>query len=321
MPATRGGSTRPSAWPKVVRRSLAAVILCLIGSVSLFAAPPAAPHATGPGDVTVISNLRYRDGSKDCTLDLALPKARADRARPAVVVIHGGGWIEGDKSSFVSPRTPGNILDFAAAGFVAAAVNYRLSREAPFPAGLYDCQAAVRWLRTHARDYHVDPNRIGAYGNSAGGHLALLLGLLDRSDDLEERDGPFPAESSRSQAVASDSGPLDLLVEHKNGTLIRVIERFMGGPPVGKRRTEYNRASPINHLDGKTPPLLLIYGEADNQIDVRTADRFVSDLSHSGHKEISYFRLAGVGHCPHSLIRVPYLRPVVIEFFQRTLGR
>jgi acetyl esterase/lipase len=318
MPSTSFRSTQSSACPRVVRRALAAAVLCVIGSTNVLAAPP----ATLPGGVTVISNLRYRDGSKDCTLDLALPKGRADRPRPAVVVIHGGGWIEGDKSSFVSPRTPGNILDFAAAGFVAAAVNYRMSREAPFPAGLYDCQAAVRWLRAHAPDYRLDPNRIGAYGNSAGGHLALLLGLLDPSSSgLEEPDGPFPRESSRVQAVASDSGPLDLVVEHKHGTLISVIERFMGGPPDAKRLAVYKRASPINHLDGKTPPLLLIYGEADNQIDVRTADRFVSDLSHSGHKEISYFRLADAGHCPHSLIRVPYLRPVVIEFFQRTLGK
>ena len=80
------------------------------------------------------------------------PKGHTDRPRPAVIVIHGGGWIEGDKSSFDVQRTPGNIIDFAAAGFVAATVNYRLSREAPFPAGLHDCQAAVRWMRAHARE-------------------------------------------------------------------------------------------------------------------------------------------------------------------------
>jgi hypothetical protein len=109
---------------------MAAVIVWLIGSANVIAAP----NATNGRDVTVISNLRYRAGPKDCTLDLALPKGHADRSRPAVIVIHGGGWIEGDKSSFVSIRTPGNIVDFATAGFVAAAVNYRLSREAPFPA-------------------------------------------------------------------------------------------------------------------------------------------------------------------------------------------
>jgi acetyl esterase/lipase len=274
-----------------------------------------------PDNVVLLSNLHYRDGSRACVLDLAFPKGHADRPRPAVVVIHGGGWIEGDKSSFDVQRTPGNIVDFAAAGFVAASVNYRLSGEAPFPAGLYDCQAAVRWLRGHAREYHLDPNRIGAYGNSAGGHLALLLGLLGPTSGLEERDGPFSAEPSGVEAVVSDSGPIDLVAEHKNGTIRTVIERFLDGPPDQKRLAVYQAASPINHLAGKTPPLLLIYGEADNQVDARTADRLVSELSHRGQREISYFRLANVGHCPHSLIRVPYLRPVVIEFFQRTLGK
>jgi dipeptidyl aminopeptidase/acylaminoacyl peptidase len=83
---------------------------------------------------------------------------------------------------------------------------------------------------------------------------------------------------------------------------------------------DYRQASPINHLGGKTPPMLLIYGETDTQIDVRTADRFVEELSRTGHREISYFRMSGVGHCPHSLIRVPYLRPAVIDFFQRALA-
>ncbi|HEX4072587.1 MAG TPA: alpha/beta hydrolase [Planctomycetaceae bacterium] len=316
MPLDRGRSLWASHGPSIAGALGAILFLC----AGLLDGRAAAAGGI-PDNVVLLSNLRYRDGSRACVLDLALPKARADRPRPAVVVIHGGGWIEGDKSSFDVQRTPGNIIDFAAAGFVAASVNYRLSREAPFPAGLYDCQAAVRWLRAHAGEYHLDPNRIGAYGNSAGGHLALLLGLLGPSSGLDEQGGPFPAEASGVQAVVSDSGTIDLVAEHKNGTIRTVIERFLGGPPDQKRLAEYQAASPINHLAGKTPPLLLIYGEADNQVDARTADHLVSELSHRGQREISYFRLAGVGHCPHSLIRVPYLRPVVIEFFQRTLGK
>lgn len=281
----------------------------------------AAPPGTNHDDVTIVQNVQYREGSNACRFDLAFSKEPASRPRPAVVVIHGGGWIEGDKSSFDVRRTPGNIVDFAAAGFVAASVNYRLSREAPFPAGLYDCQAAVRWLRRHAEDYHIDRDRIGAYGNSAGGHLALLLGLLGPKGGLEEKDAPYSGESSRVQAVASDSGPLELATEHKNGTLKVVIERFMGGPPNGTRLAAYRQASPLDQWGTHVPPLLLIYGETDNQVDVRTADRFVDELSHAGHKEITYFRLANVGHCPHSLVRVPFLRPAVIDFFKRTLGK
>jgi acetyl esterase/lipase len=268
----------------------------------------AAPPEKEPSDVRLVLNVPYREGSKACRLDLALPRGPSDRPRPAVVVIHGGGWIEGDKSSFVVPSTPGNIVDFASAGFVAAAVNYRLSREAPYPAGLHDCQAAIQWLRRHADEYHLDRTRIGAYGNSAGGHLALLLGLL-------------PEESSRVQAVVSDSGPLDLAVEDKNGTLRGVIEQFMGGAPQGSRLAAYRQASPLFQWGPSVPPLLLIYGEADTQVDVRTADRFVDELSRAGHKDITYFRLANVSHCPHSLIGVPYLRPAVIDFFKRTLGK
>jgi hypothetical protein len=122
--------------------------------------------------------------------------------------------------------------------------------------------------------------------------------------NLEETTRPAPSRVviARVEAAASDSGPIDLLVDHRNGVSRSVIERFVGGPPTGSRLADYQRASPINHLGGKTPPLLLIYGEIDNQVDVKTADRFVEELSRTGHREISYFRLAGVGHCPHSLV-------------------
>lgn len=274
------------------------------------------------GDITVQHDLPYRDPSvRACKLDIALPKGTAERPRAAIVVIHGGGWIEGDKSSFVVAETPGNILELAAAGFVGVAVNYRLSREAPYPAALTDCQAAVRWLRGHAKEYQIDPSRIGAYGNSAGGHLALLLGLPDASSRSRGKDGPFPNESSRVQCAVSDSGPLDLIAEYKNGVLRGVIQQFMNGPPQGALRQRYEIASPANYPGTAFPPVFLIYGEVDQQVDVQTADRFVTQLGQGGRRTVSYFRLAGVGHCPHSLARVPYLRPAVIEFFQRTLAK
>jgi acetyl esterase/lipase len=294
-----------------------AVGLWMIASSRASGAPPEKVR----DDVRLVLNVPYRDGANACLLDLALPKGPPARPRPAVVVIHGGGWIEGDKSSFDVSTTPGNIVDFAAAGFVAAAVNYRLSREAEYPAGLHDCQAAIRWLRRHADEYHLDRARIGAYGNSAGGHLALLLGLLEATSGPREKSPPFANESSRVQAVVSDSGPLDLTVEIKNGTLRGVIEQFMGGPPEGSLLAAYRQASPLFQAGQSVPPLLLIYGEADSQVDVRTADRFVDELSRAGHKDITYFRLANVSHCPHSLVGVPYLRPAVIDFFKRTLSK
>jgi acetyl esterase/lipase len=274
-----------------------------------------------PADIVVYHDLSYREGpSRQWKLDLAMKKVMHGPPRPSIVVIHGGGWLEGDKSSFASREqgVPGNIVDFAALGFVAVTINYRLSGEAPFPAALEDCKNAVRWLRAHARDYDLDPDHIGAFGNSAGGHLALLLSMVGMDAHLEG-DGPYQDQSSLVQAVVSDSGPIDLVEQYRLGVLRQVCDRFMGGPPEGDRAAAYRRASPSDRITPRTPPLLLIYGVDDNQVPVETADRFVLALGRAGRKDVSYHRLARVDHCPYSLIRVPTLRPIVDQFFIRTL--
>lgn len=274
-----------------------------------------------PEKVTVRYNIRYREGTvKNWTLDLAMPQERGNQALPALVIIHGGGWLEGDKSSFSTPKNPppGNIFDFARQGFVAATINYRLSGEAPWPAALHDCRCAVRYLRAHADEFSIDPNRIGAWGNSAGGHLALMLAMHDDGKDLAD-DGPYQDESSSVQAVVSDSGPIDLIHQFQHQQVHTAIERFLGGPPQGELLTQYRRASPAHHVSAKLPPLTLIYGEADNQVGVETSDRLVAALAEAGVKDVNYLRLGKVAHCPHSLIRVPWVATAVNEFFLRTL--
>ncbi|MES1213537.1 MAG: alpha/beta hydrolase [Singulisphaera sp.] len=255
----------------------------------------------------------------NCSLDLAIPRS-ATGLRPAIVVIHGGGWIEGDKSSFASAEhgVPGNIVDFARAGFVAATINYRLAGAAPYPAALDDCREAVRFLRQQADEYQIDPTRIGAYGNSAGGHLALLLAVAE-DPPIESGQQAKPNISCRVQCAASDSGPLDLARQFRQDQLRTVIMKFLGGPPESDRRRLYDEASPTTYISRSLPPLMLIYGETDEQVDVRTADDFVASLSRAGHKDVTYLRLAGVGHCPHSLVRVPFTDAAVRSFFVRSL--
>jgi acetyl esterase/lipase len=294
--------------------SLAVWVAC--GQPGFFATETAASD-----DIVVYRDLSYREGgSRNWKLDLAMKKVSPGKPRPGIVVIHGGGWIEGDKSSFSTANgdVPGNIQHFAKLGFVAVTVNYRLSSEAPFPAALEDCKTAVRWLRAHSKEYNLDRDSIGAWGNSAGGHLALLLGMGDKNAGLAS-DGPFHDQSSSVQAVASDSGPIDLVEQHRSGVLREVCTRFMGGPPEGERVAAYKRASPIDQINADVPPLLLIYGVDDAQVPVETADRFVLALGKRGLKDVSFHRLAKVDHCPYSLIRVPTLRAVVDEFFLRTL--
>jgi acetyl esterase/lipase len=292
------------------RTGLAIVVVLLFRNLNAAAAEKVAPP------VRTFLNLSYKSGCKACLLDLALP-AKQPGPLPVIVVIHGGGWIEGDKSSFTSDKlgVPGNVVDFARMGFAAATINYRMSREAPYPAALDDCRAAIRWLRAHAAEYELDAGRIGAYGNSAGGHLALLLAL---AEDPADRGKPID-QSSRVQAAASDSGPIDLGADYRRGTLRAVIDGFMGGPPAGDRAAQYERASPSHYVSSQGPPLLFIYGELDTQVGVETADRFVTALAEAGRKDVTYLRLAHVNHCPHSLQRVPFVKDAVDQFFVRTL--
>lgn len=111
-------------------------------------------------------------------LDLVLPDAPSAKPAPLVVYIHGGAWISGDKSPTHAPAVLGPQ-------YAVASVNYRLAQQAPFPAQIHDCKAAVRWLRAHAATYSIDPHRIGAWGSSAGGHLAALLGTSGGVAELE----------------------------------------------------------------------------------------------------------------------------------------
>lgn len=295
--------------------------LALLFSLAAIDRSLAADAPADADEITILHDVPYRDGpSKAWRLDLAMKKDLGGRPRPGIVVIHGGGWIEGDKSSFVvlDRDVPANIVGFARKGFVAVTINYRLSREAPFPAAVEDCKTAVRWLRANAKDYNLDCDHIGAYGNSAGGHLAMLLALA-RKDAGLEGDGPNQGESSLVRAAASDSGPIDLIHQFRDSQIAGVVGRFLSGPPEGDRLNAYRKASPNHYIRRDTPPLLLMYGVSDLQIPIITADEFVVALGKAGAEDVTYYRLAYVDHCPHSLVAIPEMQRVVEEFFIRTL--
>lgn len=286
-----------------------------------FVAPVGAAEKLPVGEITVERNIAYRPGpSPAWRLDLAMPKSKTGKPRPGIVVIHGGGWLEGDKSSFVfTDRTsPANIVDFARLGFVAVSINYRMSREAPFPAAVEDCKAAVRWLRGHAKEFNLNPDFIGAYGNSAGGHLALMLAMAGKEAGLEG-DGPYQDQSSLVQAAVSDSGPVDLVEQARESQIHGVVKQFMGGTAEGERLGLYKKASPVNYISATTTALLLIYGAADLQIPIITADEFVMKLAKAGVQDVTYHRLAFVDHCPHSLVALPEMQSAIDQFFLRTL--
>ena len=235
-------------------------------------ATPANRTAAGlPAGVTAMKNVVYAEvGSRALKIDLFLPANDADKPatpRPIVLWIHGGGWEGGSKE-----RAPGTEL--LRRGYVVASVEYRLSGVAPFPAQIYDCKGAVRWLRAHAAEYGIDPNRVGVWGASAGGHLAALLGTTAGMKDLEGDVGGNLNQSSRVQAVVDWFGPTDLVSisvpgDPKNPDTKQlsdvgrtVVERFLGGSLADKRST-YELASPITHVSADDAPTLIMHGDAD----------------------------------------------------------
>jgi dipeptidyl aminopeptidase/acylaminoacyl peptidase len=121
--------------------------------------------------------------------------------------------------------------------------------------------------------------------------------------------------------VVSDSGPIDLHFQYEHNQIHTAIGQFLGGVPTASRVADYRLASPMNHISLRTPPLMLIYGGADSQVGVETADRFVTALHQAGLTDVTYHRLGKAEHCPYSLVRVAWLVPAVNEFFSRTLRR
>jgi pectinesterase len=180
---------------------------------------------------------------------------------PAIVCIHGGGWAKGSK---INHRKVAQAL--AAQGFVAASISYRLSGEAPFPAQIHDCKAAVRFLRAHSKQLGIDAQNIGAIGHSAGGHLAALLATSAAVPELEG-DGGNAEFSSAIQAVVPMGGQTDFLSQRnrevsssQRGAIWR---QFLGGSQEEVIET-YRLASPLFHLDKNDPPVWLITGENDS---------------------------------------------------------
>lgn len=199
-----------------------------------------------------------RYGDRKLQLDIFCPKNAAEKL-PAIVCIHGGGWGKGAK---IHHRKVAQAL--AAAGYVTASIDYRLSGEAIFPAHIHDCKAAVRFLRANANEYGIDPDHIGAIGHSAGGHLAALLATSGGVAQLDG-DGGNADVSSTIQAVVPMGGQTDFMSERnrEKSASAAIWKAFLGGSQDEVPET-YRLASPLTHLDKNDPPVWLITGEKDD---------------------------------------------------------
>ena len=231
------------------------------------------PQGQSPPGLRCLPDLEYaRVGDKPLQLDLYLPEKSTGRL-PVIVWIHGGGWMAGSRKN-----PPG--MDLVRRGYALASVEYRLSQEAAFPAQIYDCKAAIRWLRAHAEQYGLDAEHFGAWGHSAGGHLVALLGTAGAVKDLEGDEGS-PGFSSRLQAVSDWAGPIDFLADPAQAGPDSGPSRLIGGA-VKDNPDKARRASPLTYVSAQSPPFLIVHGECDKLVPVDQARLLAAALTKAG---------------------------------------
>lgn len=258
-----------------------------------------------PSQVEIKRDIEFAvvDG-KSLKLDLYLPSGAREK-RPAVLCIHGGGWGKGDKKDAHIARA------MAERGIVAVCPNYRLSGEAKHPAQVNDCRAAVRWTRTNASACRIDADRLGVYGGSAGGHLALMVGMLD--------DDPNEKVSARVQAVCSWFGGADFTQgAGDDGGFVRMV-----GASFRERPDLYREASPVTHVSKDDPPVLMFHGEKDKVVPIRHSEAMLQALKAAGvEAELVRVKNANHGFTGENVsLSLREITARTVDFFDRRLNR
>jgi len=263
----------------------------------------------------VLRDLEYaRVGEKRLHLDLYLPE-QSESPRPVVVWVHGGAWSGGDKSST-------QAVGLVRHGYATASISYRLSGEAVFPAQIHDCKAAIRWLRAHAKEYKLDPDHIGVWGSSAGGHLVALLGTSGNVRELEGNVGGNLEYSSRVQAVCDWYGPSDLLTIGDAPSDLRhnapdSPEAKLIGGAIHQHRDAARRASPTTYVTGDAPPFLIMHGDQDMVVPISQSETLYEVLRKAG-VEVTYLPQKGAAHGGPEFVTLENLQ-LIREFFDRHL--
>jgi acetyl esterase/lipase len=284
---------------------------------SVVPARSCAPESVAASAVRVARDVPYatRDG-RPLRYDVAW--SDAGPPAPLVLLLHGGGWSGGSRTSLDA-----EMQALARRGYTAATVEYRLT-QAPrnlFPAAVADVRCALRTLRRRARDYHVAPEHVSAMGYSAGAHLASLLGVGAALRDLDAGECDAGGGDVRVQAVVSYAGPQDLRV---NGPYTQeqadIVTNFLGVFP-GDAPAIATLASPIAHVRPGDPPFLLVHGTNDGLVPVSHARRMAAALRQAG-VPASLLELPEVGHGFVGLAasRDPTVRCTVDAFLVRWLG-
>lgn len=313
--------------PRLTPALLLAASLCLAAEPSQNPVAkkgrPKMPPGPPPG-VELIHDVEIgTGGGRTLHAEIARPKDPPQSPMPAVLWIHGGGWSGG------SHKNNGALL-LAPKGYFTASIEYRLSGEAKWPAQIEDCKLGVRWLRANAAKYNVNPDRIGCWGSSAGGHLVACLGTMD--DPKFEGAGGHAGVSSRVQAVADYCGPADFSqgsggIQNARDGDDAPATLGLFGTPFKEKPDFWKQGGPAAHVKAGAPPFLIVHGNKDRTVPVAHSEKLAAALQKAGVpvdlivvKGGGHGMTAGPGEPPAEPDRNS-LQAAVVAFFDKHLRR
>ncbi|ODR32933.1 hypothetical protein BEI60_25010 [Eisenbergiella tayi] len=278
--------------------------------------------------VTLISGITFAQvpywfpfyNYKDLKMDILAPSGSSGQGkRPLFVWICGGGFATMERSAYIPWLTY-----FAKRGYIAASVEYRLSNSAHFPAQIEDVKKAIRFLRAHADEYGIDPDRVAVGGESAGGNLASMVGV---TNDIAAFDvGEYPEQSSHVSAVVNFYGPAVLVKEPGKRSMdgiplpdtagySRTIQLLGFDPEAEPERAAKTAAQ--YYINENTVPFFLAHGTGDTLVDISGSDEFYRKLSQN-HVPVEYYRIQGAAHMGMEFYQ-DEMSQRVLEFLNKTL--
>lgn len=274
-------------------------------------------------------DIHYAQESELQILDLYYPNEKSDKPYPVIIHTHGGAFANGDQRE----NNAEPMLRGLERGYVVASIQYRRSREALFPAQLYDAKAAVRFLRANAEKYQLDPDRFAAWGPSSGGWLASMLGVTAGNPAFEDPEQGNAGFSSAVQAVVDWCGPCGGFLEMdpalaRSGTGVpdhnqpdSPESRFLGRP-LPEIPELVRLACPCTYVSKKTPPICIIHGSADQIVPVEQSIRFYNTiLERAGADRAELCVVEGKRHHGDPWYHEPWVADECLDFLDRVLRR
>jgi acetyl esterase/lipase len=283
-------------------------------------APVRKPLNTQKGFVAEYEVPYIADGDPAHRLDIYLPEKSAEKPQPLLIWIHGGGWQAGDK------KYP-PLLNQLSRGYIVASIEYRFSQKAPFPAQIEDCQAAIRFLRAHAKKYNIDKDHIGVAGASAGGHLSALVGTSGGKKAFAPLGG-HDEQSDQVQAVCDLFGPTDfntVMTQASEDTKVKNAFKWNEGDPyssliagkLGKDTEKCQAVSPVSYVSKDSPPFLILHGDLDALVPYAQSVELADLLGKAG-VEVTLQRFPGSGHGGPAFA-LPAVQKLTSAFFDKHL--